>query len=63
MCQQVVKQQHQERWDAVNDKLSKVTRLVGDVMTTCANNNLEETDLPRNLYTIFQSLESYVMHS
>ena len=60
--QQVV-QQHRERWDVVNDKLRKVTRLVDGVVTTCASNNLEENDLPRNLPTIFQSLESYVMHS
>lgn len=62
VCQQVVTQ-HQEKWDVVNDKLGKVTQLVGNVVTTCANNNLEENDLPRNLHTIFQSLESYAMHS
>ena len=54
---------HQERWDPVNNKLGKVTQLVNDVVTTCANNNLEENDLPRSLHTIFQSLESYAVHS
>ena len=54
---------HQERWDIVDSKLRKVARLVNDVVTTCVNNNLEENDLPPSLHTIFQSLESYVIHS
>jgi hypothetical protein len=47
----------------VNDKLGKVTQLVSNVVVTCADNALEENDLPRNLPIIFEYLESYAMHS
>ena len=47
----------------MNDKVRKVARLVSDVVATCKDKNLEEDDLPRSLRTIFQSLESYALHS
>jgi len=49
---------HQEKWGAVNEKLGKDANLVSDVGTVCEDNNLEENDLPRSLYTVFQTLES-----
>jgi len=49
--------QYHKRWDAVNDKLEKVTRLVRDVKTTCANNDLKENDVPHRLPEIFGSLK------
>ena len=47
----------------MNDKLGKVTQLVSDVATTSSDDALEENDLPGSLPTIFQSLQSYAMHS
>ncbi len=55
--------QHKEQWDVVQDKLEKVASLVSDVGTMCRNKDLGENDLPRSLHAIFQTLETYAMHS
>ena len=52
---------YKEKWGVVKDKLKKVASLVSNVGKACEDNNLEENDLPLDLRTIFQTLETYVL--
>ena len=55
--------QYEEEWDVVMEKLKKIAHVVGSLGEKCKTNNLEEKDLPAGLRGIFQSLETYVIHS
>ena len=52
---------YKEKWGVVKDKLKKVASLVSNIGKACNDNNLEENDLPLDLCTIFQTLETYVL--
>ena len=55
--------QYKEEWDVVMDKLGRVAGLVNNVGASCEKYGLEEKDLPRDLRSIFESLETYAIHS
>jgi hypothetical protein len=55
--------QYKEEWDVVMGRLESIARLVNNVGVACKRYNLEEKDLPDGLRDIFQSLETYAMHS
>lgn len=55
--------QYEEEWQIAMDNVEKAAGIVGSIVESCKQHNLEEKDLPTGLSKCFRSLQEYVMNS